>query len=148
MAAEPVFIDTNVLVYISRPNAQRHAVARAVLGRLEVEGNPLWISAQVMREYLAVVIRQQSAVPPIPIATALGDVRRFRRSFEIANDSPAVLDRLLRLLAAHPSSGKQVHDANLAATMLTHGIRRLLTFNTADFRRFGTVIHLEPWDAP
>ncbi len=38
--------------------------------------------------------------------------------------------------------GKQVHDANIAATMLAHGITRLLTFNVADFQRFAGLIEL------
>ena len=46
------------------------------------------------------------------------------------------------LLARVPVAGKQVHDANLAATMRAHGITRLLTFNDADFRRFGSAIEL------
>ena len=38
--------------------------------------------------------------------------------------------------------GKQVHDANIVATMLAHGERRLLTFNGADFRRFEPMIEV------
>ena len=34
-------------------------------------------------------------------------------------------------------AGKQVHDANIVATMMAHGERQLLTFNGSDFRRFG-----------
>ena len=41
-----------------------------------------------------------------------------------------------------PIAGKQVHDANIVATMLTHDERRLLTFNTRDFRRYGDRIDL------
>ena len=40
--------------------------------------------------------------------------------------------------------GKQVHDANIVATMQAHGLRRLLTHNTADFARFGALIQVEP----
>lgn len=35
-----------------------------------------------------------------------------------------------------PLGGKQVHDANLVATMHAYGIDHLLTLNAADFRRF------------
>jgi predicted nucleic acid-binding protein len=35
-----------------------------------------------------------------------------------------------------------VHDANVVATMLAHGETTLLTFNTADFRRFARVIEV------
>jgi hypothetical protein len=32
--------------------------------------------------------------------------------------------------------GQQVHDANLVATMLVHGIGTVVTMNPADFARF------------
>lgn len=38
--------------------------------------------------------------------------------------------------------GKQVHDARLVATMLTHEVRHLLTFNTQDFQRYADLIVL------
>jgi predicted nucleic acid-binding protein len=147
MAADPVFVDTNALVYVSRPTAPAHAVARAALARLEAEGGPLWISTQVIREYLAVVTRPQATSPPLSMTAAIADIRRFRASFEVAEDTPATLDRLLELLAEHPGGGKQVHDANIVATMHVHGVHRLLSFNTSDFRRFTGIIDLEPLPA-
>ena len=71
---------------------------------------------------------------------AISDVRHFQSAFNVLNDDAIVFERLLRLLAIHPGAGKQVHDANLVATMLVNGITRLLTFNTADFRRFDNLI--------
>ena len=141
--ADRVFIDTNVLVYASRPTVPEHGAARAALGRLEASGCEAWISRQVLREYLAVVTRPQATAPSLPMATGIADVRRFQSSFEVADDGPAEFERLLDVLAAHPGAGKQVHDANLVAAMLVHGIRRLLTFNAADFRRFAGAIELE-----
>ena len=38
--------------------------------------------------------------------------------------------------------GRQIHDANIVATMLARGEHRLLTFNVADFRRYGDRIEL------
>lgn len=55
-------------------------------------------------------------------------------------------DRLLQLLDAVECSGKQVHDANVVATTLVHGIGTVVTSNTEDFRRFGdhvTVVDLQ-----
>ena len=46
----------------------------------------------------------------------------------------------------YPTLGKQVHDANIVATMLAHGIDMLLTLNVDDFKRFEdkiTLISLE-----
>ncbi len=63
-------------------------------------------------------------------------------AFNIIDDRPPVFDRLLELLAAHPGGGKQVHDANLVATMLSSGITRVLTYNGSDLRRFGGLIEI------
>jgi len=40
--------------------------------------------------------------------------------------------------------GKQVHDANIVATMLVYGIPRLLTANPSDFARFAHLLTVEP----
>jgi predicted nucleic acid-binding protein len=97
---------------------------------------------------LAVVTRPQATSLALPMGTAIADVQRFQQVFYqvfyVAEDRPAVLDRLLVLLCAHLGAGRQVHDTNIVATMLGHGIYRLLTFNAADFRRFAGIIQLEP----
>lgn len=143
MAADPVFIDTNVLVYATHTTAFEHAAARAALARLEAEGSDMWVSLQVLREYLAAVTRPQATSPALPMGTAIADVRRFRQVFDVAEDRTAVLGRLLALLGAHSGAGRQVHDTNIVATMIERGIYRLLTFNSADFRRFAGIITLE-----
>ena len=136
MAANPVFVDTNVLVYATRPLSGHHAVAERALTRLASDGSSLWVSPQVLREYLAAVTRPQATAPALPIATAIADVCRFRAVFQMAEERPAVLDRLLQILATHRATGRQVHDANIVATMLVHGIGTVVTMNLEDFARF------------
>jgi predicted nucleic acid-binding protein len=98
MAADPVFVDTNVLVYATRPLSAQHAVAERALTRLGTEGSPLWISQQVLREYLAAVTRPQATAPALPMASAIADVRRFRAAFQTAEERASVLDRLIQVL--------------------------------------------------
>ena len=142
MPALPIFVDTNVLLYASRPKATEHARAQAVLSRMRQDGAPLWLSRQVFREYLAVATRPQASGPALAMAAAIADVQALQDVVNVAEDGPAVYDRLLQLLVASPGGGKQVHDANLVATMLEHRITHLLTFNGADFRRFGNLIEV------
>jgi len=150
MAADPAaFVDTNVLVYASQRSSRFHAHAVARLERARHDGEDLWISRQVLREYLATTTRPQpDQAPPLTAMQAIADVEGFERDFNLAEDGPEVFTTLLGLLRRFPTAGKQVHDANLVATMLVHGVGRLLTFNVADFRRFGAVIALEPVDTP
>jgi hypothetical protein len=50
------------------------------------------------------------------------------------------MDRLIALLGAIPFGGKQVHDANIIATMQAYRLTHLLTHNVVDFVRFSSLI--------
>ena len=73
---------------------------------------------------------------------ALAHVAALEAAFDILEDGPRVTEVLTALCRDVAVAGRQVHDANIAATMLAHGERRLLTFNASDFRRFGERIEL------
>lgn len=136
-----IFIDTNVLVYSTAETAPFHQQARAALGGQAAAG-PLTISRQVLREYLATVTRPQTWSRALTLAEAFGDAQAFARRFVVLEDGPAVWDRLAELGHDFAFGGKQVHGANLVATMLAYGVTRLLTFNVGDFRRFGALIEV------
>ncbi len=137
-----MFIDTNVLVKSRIPSAPDHDAARASLERAFRDPEPLRISRQVIREYLAVVTRPQTWTVAITRGDALDDVSRLIGSFEILEDGPVVTESLVGLCREIPVGGRQIHDANIVATMLAHGERRLLTLNVSDFRRYGDRIEL------
>ncbi|HKI31910.1 MAG TPA: PIN domain-containing protein [Gemmataceae bacterium] len=144
---EPVFVDANILVYLKVTGSPFHAAARTKLQGLAGAGHPLWLSRQVVREYLAGMSRPGTVTPPLPMSTLLADVQTLLARFLVAEDGPAVTAHLVSLLGSVTCAGKQVHDANIVATMLAHGIPRLLTHNVADFNRFAghiTVIPLIP----
>lgn len=143
-APDPVFVDTNVLVYAAIASSPFFAEAFGQLDAFRRAGVELWVSRQVLREYLATLSRPQPFAPPLPAPALIADIRRFESQFRIAEDGPAVTANLLTLLSTIPVGGKQVHDANIVATMQTHGLRRLLTHNTADFVRFAALIQVEP----
>ena len=137
-----MFVDTNVLVAVRFVTAPHHRIAVSNLDRLGNSPETLRISRQVLREYLVVVTRPQSWSTPLPMADAVEDVRRLAMSFAVLEVGPGVMEMLTALCRKVPIAGKQVHDANIVATMLAHGERRLLTFNTRDFRRYGDRIDL------
>ena len=137
-----MFIDTNVFVYSRTLKDPHHDTAREQLELALQSGEPLRISRQVLREYLAAVTRPQAWSIAVSREEALADVERLMAGFEILEDGPVVTASLIELCRAVPVGGRQVHDANIVATMLAHGERRLLTFNTADFRRYADRIEL------
>jgi predicted nucleic acid-binding protein len=135
------FIDINVLVYATARNAPFRGQAPAALSRLAVD-EPLSVSRQILREYIAVMTRQQIWGKALTPTEAAADAVTFAHRFTVLEDGPAVWDRLIELCRRDSFGGRQVHDANVVATMLAHGERRLLTFNEADFRRFAALIEV------
>jgi predicted nucleic acid-binding protein len=131
-----VFIDTNVLVYASIPVSPFYADAQNWLRTNNQTGIQMYISRQILREYLAVLSRAQAITPAIPISTLITEVQAFESQFTVLEDGPDVTKRLLALLAQIPAAGRQIHDANIVATMQAYGITRLLTNNVSDFTRF------------
>jgi hypothetical protein len=69
-------------------------------------------------------------------------VRAIRERTTFLTEDSKVADRLLGLLADVECGGKQVHDANVVATMLVHGIGTVVTMNLNDFARFDRYVSL------
>jgi len=142
-----MFIDTNLFVAACNALAPDNERARASLARAQADAASCRISRQVMREYLAAATRPQTWSRPLSANEALSDLSWMEEAFEVLEDGPQVMDLLARLCRDIPVGGKQVHDANIVATMLAYGERRLLTFNVRDFRRFAAHIEiLDPAD--
>ena len=141
-AGDGVFVDTNVWVNVAVPTAPRHAQAIAALGRTAA-ATP-WTSRQVVREFLAVMSRPQTFFPGnAPMSEILDRARIIQSQCRVAEDGPDVAQQLHALLAVGDTRGKQIHDANVVATMLAHGIRTLLTDNLGDFARWGHLIDVQ-----
>lgn len=132
------------MVYANVAEAPQHAAALAAISRAREAGRTLWISRQVLREYLATLTRPQ-AFASVPRATVLEQARWFAEHFEMANDTAAVAEQLLRLMATVPVGGKQVHDANIVATatMIAYRIPALLTHNEPDFKQFARWVRVQ-----
>ena len=137
-----MLVDTNVLVKARILEAPDHETARPSLQRAIEGPEPLRISRQVLREYLAVVTRPQTWPVPIAREDALNDLERLAAAYEVLEDVPAVTDLLVALRREVAVGGRQIHDANIVATILAYGERNSLTFNGADFRRYGNRIEL------
>ena len=137
-----MFIDTNILVNARIPTAPAYDIAKNSLDRASLSDEPVRISRQIVREYLSVVTRSQTWSEAISLADALDDAATLLDTYTLLEDGPVVTESLIALCREVPARGRQIHDANIVATMLAHGERRLMTFNVADFRRYGNRIEL------
>jgi predicted nucleic acid-binding protein len=67
MAANSIFIDTNVLVFATVPASPFHSSAVAALHRVALAKNEAWISRQVLREYMVSLTRPGVLPCPTPV---------------------------------------------------------------------------------
>ncbi|MBI3944156.1 MAG: PIN domain-containing protein [Chloroflexi bacterium] len=139
-----LFADTNILIYATNTLSPWYDLATDVLEHARQNGINLVISPQIIREYLAAATRPNPAGEINSRDEILENVQVFQSQFIMVEDNLQSLDILFELVRTIPVSGKQIHDANIAATMRAHGIRNLLTHNTADFTRFGDWITILP----
>ena len=138
------FVDTNILLRTYHDTLDHHTDAKALVYSFADAGVDLWISRQVIREYLVQATHPRTLAGPEPLDQTLKRVASLQDGFMVADETPEVTDQLLELLRTYPTRGKQVHDANIVATMLVNGVDTLLTMNVADFQRFHDRINLIP----
>jgi len=146
MDDSPLFIDTNILVYANVIETPFHEQALTAINTAHEAGRTIWISRQVIREYLVTLTRPQ-IFENLPRATVLGQVDQFIERFQVADDTAIVSEQLVKLMSDFKIGGKQVHDTNIVATMLAYDVPCLLTHNVKDFKRFGEVIRIEGIDS-
>ncbi|MCI5159489.1 MAG: VapC toxin family PIN domain ribonuclease, partial [Candidatus Electrothrix sp. AUS1_2] len=110
----------------------------------EKENAELFISRQVLREYLATMTRSDMLTEELPRESVIEAIRHFEEDFTVFDDVPGVTEQLLELAETVSVSGKQIHDANIVATMPVNDIHELFTHNVSDFKRFRPYIKVVP----
>jgi predicted nucleic acid-binding protein len=145
LAAPPAraMLDTNVLLAATDEGRADHDQALGIVNDWPGRGTMLYTSGQIIREYLAVATRPaEKNGLGMRLADALANVHAFRARTSLLAEDGKVADRLLALLDDVACGGKQIHDANVVATMLVHGIDTIVTINLVDFTRFERQVRL------
>jgi predicted nucleic acid-binding protein len=146
-----IFSDTNILIYATNTQSPWQSIAKQALQKTRTQNIELIVSTQILREYLAAATRLNATGSEMPLDKILENIQSFRENFTVVEDNQlAVLDKLVDLVQSTSTAGKQIHDANIVATMLVHGIDHLLTHNITDFQRFSEfikILPLEKWGA-
>ena len=134
-------LDTNVFLAATDESRAEHSGALALLNRWPDANATLCVSGQILREYLTVATRpaDRNGLGLKP-AEAAANVRAIQDRTALLAEDARVTERLLRLCDDVQFAGRQVHDANVVATMLVHGVGTVVTMNAGDFERFGGYI--------
>lgn len=147
--ADRVVLDTNVLLAATDEARAEHQHASQALNEWPASGTVLYTSGQILREYVAVATRPvEHNGLGLARRDAVSNARALRGRLHLLPDNEKVVEHLLALLERTDCAGKQVHDANVVATMLAHGVQMVVTRNIDDFARFGAEIEVCDLTAP
>jgi predicted nucleic acid-binding protein len=75
---------------------------------------------------------------------ALQEVSSIENLLTLLPDVPAIYAVWKQSVQDHRVQGVKVYDARLVAVMSVYAVENVLTFNTADFKRYGNISALHP----
>ena len=134
----PVLVDTGILLRAFVKADPNCAPIRAAIRHLRRQNEELVTTFQNVAEFCNVSTRPISArggygLSGKVVEARIAFVERLCRKLV---ESDHAYQHWKRLVSKYNVTGVAVHDARLAAMMLAHGIKSVLTVNDRDFRRY------------
>jgi uncharacterized protein len=136
-----IAVDTNILVYAHRRDAEFHATAAQHVKGL-AEGQSAWaVPWPCLHEFFAITTHPKIYDPPSTGEQAIAQIQAWLASpaLSVLGEPVGYWDQLKGLLVAGKVIGAMVHDARIAALCAAHGVRELWSADR-DFGRFASSI--------
>lgn len=145
MAGSSYLIDSNILIRWVQRDDPDYRVVESALNVLAKQEEILCYTSQNLAEFWNACTRpiNRNGYGLTPQETDRR-ARLFESRLRILQDGLPVHQEWRKLLLAYNVSGAQVHDARLVASMLVHGVKRILTFNDQDFIRYKSIEAIHP----
>lgn len=138
-------LDTNILVYLIQASSDFHLSTFNAVMRLEAEQAELLLAPQNIVEFWGVCTRPVSSgglgCSPADASFRIGEIES---RFTVLPETELVYERWKSVVRAVGVSGKQVHDARLAAIMHVNDVLAILTRNVEDFKRYSFLEAIDP----
>ncbi len=140
-----ILAGTNILLRSIHLEHPHHILAESALTALRLRNEALCIAPQNLVEFWAVATRSRTDNGlDMTIARAADEVATLRRFFLLLPYTAEVPEAWQRIVLAQGISGKQTHDAHLAAIMQVNAVASILTFDSSHFERFPGIGVLNP----
>ena len=140
-----VLVDTNILLRSAQPNHPFCAQATHAVSKLIRQKDAVFFCSQNVAEFWNVATRpaDQNGLG-LSHEEALQEVSSIEKLLTLLPDIPAIYSAWKEIVRDHKVQGVKVYDARLVATMNVYAVAGVLTFNTADFKRFSNITALHP----
>lgn len=138
--------DTGILLRLFNKADPDCVPVRNALLKLRRDGHGFVVSTQNIAEFWNVSTRPASARGGFGLSIEETDrrVRVIERLCTVLPENASGYAMWRNLVKTHSVQGVQVHDARLAAWMLSHAVSHLLTLNEADFARYPNITAVSP----
>lgn len=133
-------VDTNRFVHSTVLGDIRHGESRDWLTTLQRRGTILCVTTQILREFLVVLTGGRFFERRFTVRDALAELEVLLPSLEVLDEPLGAAAILRDLVRRYDIQGHQIHDANIIAVMLYHGVSRLATYNRKHFDSFEEVM--------
>jgi predicted nucleic acid-binding protein len=142
--SDSFFVDANVLVYAALKDDSRHDVAKALLK--DSSRGTICISPQILTEFYSTITSSKRVTVPYAPMDAVKFIETLLgyEHIRVLPISREVSDRLHALLKTYGVKGPLVFDLQIVATMLVHGVTKILTYNVRDFDKIAGLEVVEP----
>jgi predicted nucleic acid-binding protein len=139
-------LDTGILARLPHRADPLHQPIRSALRKLLAEQHSFVTSTQNIAEFWNLCTRPASARGGfgLTIEETAHRVRLLERFVTILKEPDSAYRTWKSLVITCSVSGKQVHDARLAACMRAYRLKRILTLNPHDFSRYPRVDPITP----
>jgi toxin-antitoxin system PIN domain toxin len=136
-----IAVDTNILVYAHRRDAEFHAPAAQHVRAL-AEGRSAWaIPWPCLHEFFAITTHPKIYDPPSTGEQAIAQIDAWLASptLSVLSEPTGYWDQLKRLLVTGRVLGPMVHDARIVALCAAQGVLELWSADR-DFGRFASSV--------
>jgi len=146
MSDDLALVDSNVLVYALFRECEHHERCRALLDQSQAGQRELCVAPQNLAEFYAIVTDPRRVAVSRKPSEAIDAIERMLAmpGMTLLPTPSDLVCRWIALARRHPVTRGQVFDLQLIATMLGNDIRKIYTFDRADFEPFDEIEVLTP----
>lgn len=139
-----IAVESNILVYSTRPDVPWYERADQVLTELAEGRSPWAIPWPCIYEFIATVTHPRRYDPPTPMSLALVQVAGWLESptLVLLSEPRDFFRHFEQLVRSSRVVGPMVHDARIASLCSYYGVEKLYTADR-DFSRFANYLRIE-----